>query len=142
MSRGTGRSLPSHRGRRIAKRLLLAGAVIGVPVAAAALLRRRAEPPSPPRWGRTHRYAGRWSEVVFQELGSGPPILLLHSFGPGYGAGQWKAVALVAGLALYVVGLWRLRAFDADERQALEKVLPLRRVWEKVARAVRRAARA
>ncbi|HEV2856625.1 MAG TPA: alpha/beta hydrolase [Thermoanaerobaculia bacterium] len=93
MSRGTGRSLPSHRGRRIARRLLLAGAAVGIPVAAAALLRRRAEPPSPPRWGRTHRYAGRWSEVVFQELGSGPPVLLLHSFGPGYGAGQWRAVA-------------------------------------------------
>jgi pimeloyl-ACP methyl ester carboxylesterase len=93
MSRGTGRSLPSHRGRQVAKRLLLVGAAVGIPVAAAALLRRRAEPPSPPRWGRTHRYAGRWSEVVFQELGSGPPVLLLHSFGPGYGAGQWRAVA-------------------------------------------------
>lgn len=93
MSRGTGRSLPSHRGRRIATRLLLAGAAVGIPVAAAALLRRRAEPPAPPRWGRAHRYAGRWNEVVFQELGSGPPILLLHSFGPGYGPSQWRAVA-------------------------------------------------
>lgn len=93
MSRGTGRSLPSHRGRRVAKRLLLVGAAVGIPIAAAALLRRRAEPPSPPRWGRAHRYAGRWSEVVFQELGSGPPVLLLHSFGPGYGGGQWRAVA-------------------------------------------------
>jgi pimeloyl-ACP methyl ester carboxylesterase len=92
-SRGTGRSLPSHRGRRIAGRLLLAGAAVGLPVAAAALLRRRAEPPAPPRWGRAHRYAGRFSEVVFQELGSGSPILLLHSFGPGYESGQWRAVA-------------------------------------------------
>lgn len=107
MSRGTGRSLPRHRGRRLAKRLLLVGAAVGVPVAAAALLRRRAEPPSPPRWGRTHRYAGRWSEVVFQELGSGPPVLLLHSFGPGYGSAQWRAVAeiLAERYSVYVPDL-------------------------------------
>jgi len=70
-----------------------------VPVAAGALLRRRAEAPSAPRWGRAHRYAGRSGpEVVFQELGSGPPILLLHSFGPGYDANQWRAAAeILAG---------------------------------------------
>jgi pimeloyl-ACP methyl ester carboxylesterase len=94
MSRGTGRYLKSDRGSRIAKRLLLAGAAVGVPLVAGALLRRRAEAPSAPRWGRTHRYAGRSGrEVVFQELGSGPPVVLLHSFGPGYGGDQWRAVA-------------------------------------------------
>jgi pimeloyl-ACP methyl ester carboxylesterase len=107
MSRGTGRSLPSRHGRRVAKGLLLAGAAVGVPVLAAALLRRRAEPPSAPPWGRTHRYAGRWSELVFQELGSGPPILLLHSFGPGYGAAQWRGAAeiLAASHCVYVPDL-------------------------------------
>lgn len=105
MSRGTGRSLKSDRGRKIATRLLIAGAAVGVPVLAAALLRRRAEPPSPPRWGRAHRYAGRSGrEVVFQELGSGPAIVLLHSFGPGYDANQWRAAAeiLAAGFKVYV----------------------------------------
>ncbi len=94
MSRGTGRSLHKRRGGRLAKGLLLTGAAVGLPVLAAALLRRRVEPPSPPRWGRTHRYVGRsGGEVVFQELGSGPPVLLLHSFGPGFGSGQWRAAA-------------------------------------------------
>jgi len=94
MSRGEGRSLPRNRGRRLVKGLLLAGAAVGVPALAAALLRRRVEPPSPPRWGRTHRFAGRSGrEVVFQELGGGPPVLLLHSFGPGHGSGQWRAAA-------------------------------------------------
>jgi pimeloyl-ACP methyl ester carboxylesterase len=74
----------------------MAGVAVGVPVAAGALLRRRAEPPSAPRWGRAHRYAGRSGpEVVFQQLGSGPPVLLLHSFGPGYDANQWRAAAEV-----------------------------------------------
>ncbi|HSS75670.1 MAG TPA: alpha/beta fold hydrolase [Thermoanaerobaculia bacterium] len=69
---------------------------VGVPVAAGALLRRRAEPPSAPRWGRAHRYACRSGpELIFQELGSGPPVLLLHSFGPGYDANQWRAAAEV-----------------------------------------------
>ncbi|MFL6196918.1 MAG: alpha/beta fold hydrolase [Thermoanaerobaculia bacterium] len=94
MSRGTGRYLKSDRGSRVAKRLLLAGAAVGVPLLAGALLRRRAEPPSAPRWGRAHRYAGRSGrEVVFQELGAGPPVVLLHSFGPGYGGDQWRTVA-------------------------------------------------
>ncbi|HSS52365.1 MAG TPA: alpha/beta hydrolase [Thermoanaerobaculia bacterium] len=99
MARGTGQSLESERRRRWIKRLLLAGVAVGVPVAAGALLRRRAEPPSAPRWGRAHRYAGRSGpEVIFQELGSGPPVLLLHSFGPGYDANQWRAAAeILAG---------------------------------------------
>jgi pimeloyl-ACP methyl ester carboxylesterase len=99
MVRGTGRFLESDRRRRWIKRLVWAGVAVGVPVAAGALLRRRAEPPSAPRWGRAHRYAGRSGhELIFQELGSGPPVLLLHSFGPGYDADQWRAAAeILAG---------------------------------------------
>jgi pimeloyl-ACP methyl ester carboxylesterase len=108
MSRGTGRSLKSDRGRKVATRLLLAGAAVGLPVLAGALLRRRAEPPSPPRWGRAHRYTGRSGrEVVFQELGGGPPVVLLHSFGPGYGCDQWREAAeiLAARHCVYVPDL-------------------------------------
>ncbi len=96
---------------------------MGVPVAAGALLRRRAEPPSAPRWGRAHRFSGRSGpEVIFQELGSGPPVLLLHSFGPGYDANQWRAVAeiLAARHRVYVPDLpgWgRTRAGGARVHQ-------------------------
>lgn len=122
MVRGTGRSLESYRKRRLVWNLALAGAAVGVPLAAAALLRRRAEPPSSPRWGRAHRYAGRWSEVVFQELGSGPPLLLLHAFGPGYGHNQWRTTAevLAANHCVYVPDLpgWgRTRALPGGRLQ-------------------------
>jgi pimeloyl-ACP methyl ester carboxylesterase len=89
-------------------------------VAAGALLRRRAEPPSAPRWGRAHRNAGgSGPEVVFQELGSGPPVLLLHAFGPGYDANQWRAAAeiLAERHCVYVPDLpgWgRTRAAAGD----------------------------
>jgi pimeloyl-ACP methyl ester carboxylesterase len=91
----------------VIKGLLIAGVAVGVPVAAAALLRRRAEPPQAPRWGRAHRYAGRLGEIAFQELGSGSPVVLLHSFGPGYDAAQWRAAAevLAASHCVYVPDL-------------------------------------
>jgi pimeloyl-ACP methyl ester carboxylesterase len=93
MTRGTGRSLERRGGRRLAKGLILAGVAVGAPLVAAALLRRRVEPPQHFRWGRAHRYAGPLGTVVFQELGSGPPIVLFHGFGPGYDANQWRAAA-------------------------------------------------
>lgn len=107
MTRGTGRSLQRHRGRRLAKGLLLAGVAVGAPLAAAALLRRRAEPPQTPRWGRAHRYAGPLGTIVFQELGSGPSIVLLHGFGPGYDGNQWRAAAeiLAARFSVHVPDL-------------------------------------
>lgn len=73
---------------------MLAAAAVGLPVLISEVIRRRAEPPQAPRWGRAHRYAGALGEVVFQELGAGdPPLVLLHSFGPGYDASQWRAAA-------------------------------------------------
>jgi pimeloyl-ACP methyl ester carboxylesterase len=78
----------------LAKGLLLAGVAVGLPALISEVIRRRAEPPQAPRWGRAHRYAGALGEVVFQELGNGaPPLVLLHSLGPGYDASQWRAAA-------------------------------------------------
>lgn len=101
--RGTRGSMTIDYGRpepRVApwvKGLLLAGAALGAPALASAVIRRRAEPPSPPRWGRAHRYAGRHGEIVFQELGlrqaDRPPIVLLHSFGPGHDSSEWRIAA-------------------------------------------------
>jgi pimeloyl-ACP methyl ester carboxylesterase len=84
----------STRGRRRLHRgLALAGAALAAPAVAHALIQRRLRAPEAPGWGRTHRYAGHFGPVVFQELGSGPPVVLLHAFGPGFDAGQWRAAA-------------------------------------------------
>lgn len=93
MKRGSGRRLERPRRRRWITGLLLAGAAISAPAVALALLRRRAEPPQAPRWGRAHRYSGKLAEVVFQQLGAGEPLVLVHSLGPGYDAEQWRAAA-------------------------------------------------
>jgi pimeloyl-ACP methyl ester carboxylesterase len=107
MKRGSGRRLEGPRRRRWITGLLLAGAAIGVPAVALALLRRRAEPPQAPRWGRAHRYSGKFAEVVFQQLGTGEPVVLVHSLGPGYDAEQWWAAAelLAERFTVYVPDL-------------------------------------
>jgi pimeloyl-ACP methyl ester carboxylesterase len=96
---GTPRTSYGRPRRRIGpllKGLLLAGAAVGAPALVSTVIRRRAEPPHTPRWGRAHRYAGRHGEIVFQELGlrgDRPPVVLLHSFGPGHDANEWRATA-------------------------------------------------
>ncbi len=88
----------AHRARR---RRLLAGlalttAAVGLPL----LLRRlAAAPPLPPHgWGRGHRYAWRGAEVSFQQVGDGPPVVLVHSLGPGHDCDEWRCAAeLLAG---------------------------------------------
>jgi pimeloyl-ACP methyl ester carboxylesterase len=85
---------PSARGeRRLVRGLALAGAALAAPAVAHALIQRRLRAPEAPGWGRTHRYAGHLGSVVFQELGAGPPVVLLHAFGPGFDASQWRAAA-------------------------------------------------
>jgi pimeloyl-ACP methyl ester carboxylesterase len=78
-------------GRWLKGGLLLSA--VAAPALAHHLIRRQARAPQAPRWGRARRYAGRFGELVFQELGSGPPLVLLHSFGPGHDAEEWRAAA-------------------------------------------------
>ncbi len=73
--------------------LALAGAALAAPVVAHLLIRRKLRPPRAPHWGRTHRFASRLGPVVFQELGAGPPVVLLHALGPGCDGEQWRAAA-------------------------------------------------
>jgi|GEM_PF-782765 len=79
--------------RRLYGGLALAGAAFAAPAVAHALIQRRLRAPKAPGWGRTHRFAGHFGPVVFQELGAGPAVVLLHAFGPGFDGCQWQAAA-------------------------------------------------
>lgn len=81
------------RRRRLWQGLLLGGAAVSVPALVNALVARRAKPLSPARWGRGHRYAAPQGDLAFQAIGRGEPIMLVHSFGPGAGAEEWRGVA-------------------------------------------------
>jgi pimeloyl-ACP methyl ester carboxylesterase len=81
-------------GRRLLRGTLLLSGAVALPLLAGAFLRRRRTAPLPPvRWGRSRRYAWDLGAVAFQELGSGPAVLLLHSLGPGHHGTEWLAAA-------------------------------------------------
>jgi len=82
-----------RRRKRLLRGLLLGGAAVGLPALANALISRRAKRLAAPGWGRTRRYAWKLGEVAFQNLGEGPPLVLLHSFGPGHDAEEWRPAA-------------------------------------------------
>jgi pimeloyl-ACP methyl ester carboxylesterase len=68
-------------------------AAVALSALAGAVLRRRSRPLSPAPWGRARRYAWDLGAVSFQELGFGPPLVLLHSLGPGHDGGEWLRAA-------------------------------------------------
>ncbi len=80
------------RRKRLMRGLFFGAAAVGVPALANVLIARRNRRLAAPGWGRGHRYAWRHGEVAFRRLGEGPPVLLLHSFGPGHDSGEWRAV--------------------------------------------------
>ncbi len=81
------------RRKRILSGLLIGGAAVGVPALLNALVSRRARRVEPESWGRRHRYAWDMGDVIFQRLGQGEPLVLLHSFGPGHDSLEWRDAA-------------------------------------------------
>jgi len=96
-----------RRRKRIVQGLVIGGAAIGVPALINAAIARRAKTVAPATWGRRHRYAWELGDVVFQRLGEGEPIVLLHSFGPGHDSVEWResAEALAAGFQVFAPDL-------------------------------------
>ena len=80
------------RRKRILRGLLLGGAAIGVPALINAAIARQARRVDSTVWGRRHRYAWDLADVLFQRLGAGDPVVLLHSFGPGHDSLEWRGV--------------------------------------------------
>jgi pimeloyl-ACP methyl ester carboxylesterase len=81
------------RRKRLIKGLLIGGAAVGLPALANAWVRRRAGRLTAPTWGRPRHYAWNQGEIAFQQLGDGPAVVLLHSFGQGHDATEWRRVA-------------------------------------------------
>ena len=92
-SRAEHRDQKHRRRNRLFKGLLVGAAAVGIPALANALISRRSRTLAPPSWGRPQLYAWKYGEVSYQEIGQGDPVLLIHSFGPGHDAEEWRQVA-------------------------------------------------
>lgn len=85
-----------RRGRnRLAKSLVLGGAAVGIPALLNLWLSRRAHDLTGASWGSGDRHAWACGDVVFQHVGEGPPVVLLHAFGPGHDSSEWRLAAEV-----------------------------------------------
>jgi len=82
-----------RRRKHLIQGLLVGSAAIGLPALFNAFVSRRARRLAPVSWGSGSRYAWRHGEIVFQRLGEGAPVVLLHAFGPGHSAAEWRQVA-------------------------------------------------
>lgn len=70
-------------------------AAVGAPALANAVIARRNRRLESPCWGRSRRFTWTHGEIDFQEIGSGRPIVLVHSLGPGHDAEQWRDAGLI-----------------------------------------------
>ena len=111
-----------RRRQRLVRGLLVGGAAIGVPALFNLVIAKRAQRLPAANWGTGDRYFWHGQEVAYQRLGPGPgqgvPVVLLHSFGPGHSAAEWRLVAgmLADSCEVFVPELpgWGLSAgFDA-----------------------------
>lgn len=82
-----------RRRKHLIRGILLGSAAIGLPALFNSLVTRRARRLAPMTWGSGDRYAWRHGEIIYQQLGAGLPLLLLHSFGTGHSAAEWRRTA-------------------------------------------------
>jgi pimeloyl-ACP methyl ester carboxylesterase len=81
--------------KRLAKSLFWGAAAVSIPALANAVIARRNRRLESPTWGRSRRFAWEHGEIDFQEIGDGPPLVLIHSLGPGHDAEQWRDAGLI-----------------------------------------------
>ena len=71
----------------------MGGAAVGLPALFNALVSRRAQRLPALKWGSGDRYRWKQGTVAFQRLGEGTRVALIHSFGPGHSAVEWRRAA-------------------------------------------------
>lgn len=81
------------RRRRLIHGLVIGGAALGLPALFNAVVARRAKRMAPETWGALQTYPWRDGNVAFQDVGSGPVVLFLHSLGAGHSGLEWRAVS-------------------------------------------------
>ncbi|MCZ6726102.1 MAG: alpha/beta fold hydrolase [Acidobacteria bacterium] len=118
MARTSQEEQKRRRRSRLLKGLLLGGAAIGLPALANVLIARRNRRLEAAAWGRPRRYAWELGEISYQDLGSGEPLVLVHSLGPGHDSEEWRAVAVELAeqhrvLAIDLIGWGRSDKPDA-----------------------------
>lgn len=122
MARSRDEELRRKRRKRLIKGLLMGGAAVGVPALANTLVSRHAANLPDATWGTGDRFLWRHGDVAYQRLGDGVPLVLVHSFGAGHSAAEWRHAAevLTRSFEVFAPDLpgW------GQSSQAAERVVP------------------
>lgn len=82
-----------RRRRRLVQGLFVGGAAVGVPALLNSLVARQVQNLPDMAWGTGDVYRWQHGDVAYQRLGDGPPLVLLHAFGPGHSSAEWRQAA-------------------------------------------------
>lgn len=93
MAQSSEEELRRRRRRRLAQGLFVGGAAVGLPALLNSLVARQARNLPDATWGSGDRYRWRHGDVLYQRLGEGPALVLLHAFGPGHSSAEWRRAA-------------------------------------------------
>ena len=98
MARSANQELKRLRRRRLTNGLLLSSVALGAPAVINAVVARRAARLPRPRWGSSRHVEIDGRRLAFVHLErsgprSAPPMVLLHTFGPGHTGVLWREAA-------------------------------------------------